>query len=80
MKQWRYVLTESEFQELAGMLQCKDCGWSGYARRAPFDAVSCYLDRQYGIGGWQNATLRLRRTGSAAAMDYAHFYFYGEDC
>lgn len=71
----KYVLTESEFQQLAGMLQSGHGPWGIYARRAAFDAVSCYLDRVYGLGNWVNATGRRRRPGRAASMDYAHFFF-----
>lgn len=74
----KYVLTESEYQQLAGMLQSGNGPWGVYARRAPFDAVSCYLDRVYGLGGkWINATGRRRRPGRAASMDYSHFFFMG---
>jgi len=72
----KYVLTESEFQEFAGMLQEAAKPFREFARLYPFDAVACLLDRQYGFYGWQNKTLR-RRAGTQRARElYQKCYFY----
>lgn len=72
----KYELTESEFQEFAGILQEAAQPFRGFARLYPFDAVACVLDRQYGFKGWVNKTLRCKAGTQRARELYQKCYFY----